>query len=36
MKIKKCPECGSKKLITKIKEVYCGECGFIVKEDIML
>lgn len=27
---KKCPECGSKKIIRKDNEVYCEKCGFVI------
>jgi transcription initiation factor TFIIB len=36
-KIRKCPECGSKNIITDYKraEISCGDCGIIIAENIV-
>ncbi len=36
-RIRKCPECGSKNLITDPQhaEVYCGDCGIVIAENLV-
>lgn len=32
----KCPECGSGKISRQIREVFCGECGFVLDDNVFV
>lgn len=31
-----CPECGSKDIMAKLKEVVCKKCGFVLDDNILI